>query len=45
MVKAYCLALEKCEPGEVYNICSGQGVAIREMLDLLLTHDDARRSK
>ena len=36
MVKAYVLALEKCEPGEVYNICRGQCWTIREMLDMLL---------
>jgi len=36
MVKAYWLALEKCEPGEVYNICTGKGWRIREVLDLLL---------
>lgn len=35
-VRAYWLALEKGEPGEVYNICSGRGFAIRELLDLLL---------
>jgi len=37
MVKAYWLALEKCEPGEVYNICSGKAWVIRDMLDLLLS--------
>jgi GDP-4-dehydro-6-deoxy-D-mannose reductase len=36
MVRAYWLALEKGEPGEVYNICSGKAYAIREVLDLLL---------
>lgn len=36
MVRAYVLALEKCEPGEVYNICRGQCWTIREMLDMLL---------
>ena len=36
MVKGYWLALEKCEPGEVYNICSGRAWRIREVLDLLL---------
>jgi GDP-4-dehydro-6-deoxy-D-mannose reductase len=36
MVKAYWLALEKGEPGEVYNLCSGKAYAIREVLDLLL---------
>jgi GDP-4-dehydro-6-deoxy-D-mannose reductase len=35
-VKAYWLALEKCAPGEAYNICRGRAWAIREVLDLLL---------
>jgi GDP-4-dehydro-6-deoxy-D-mannose reductase len=38
MVRAYVLALEKCEPGEVYNICRGQSWSIREVLDMLLSH-------
>jgi len=37
MVRAYWLALEKGEGGEVYNICSGKAWRIRDMLDLLLT--------
>ena len=36
MVKAYWLALEKCEAGEVYNICTGRAWTIRELLDRLL---------
>ena len=36
MVRAYWLALERGTPGEVYNVCSGRGYAIREVLDLLL---------
>lgn len=36
MVRAYHLALEKGEAGDVYNICSGKAYAIREVLDLLL---------
>jgi GDP-4-dehydro-6-deoxy-D-mannose reductase len=36
MVRGYWLALEKCEPGEVYNLCSGKAYSIREVLDLLL---------
>lgn len=36
IVKGYWLSLEKGEPGEVYNICSGQERSIRSMLmDLL----------
>lgn len=36
MVRAYVLALEKCEPGEVYNICSGDAWTIQKVLDHLL---------
>jgi GDP-4-dehydro-6-deoxy-D-mannose reductase len=36
MVRAYWLALERCEPGEVYNICSGRGYTVRQVLDILL---------
>jgi GDP-4-dehydro-6-deoxy-D-mannose reductase len=36
MVRAYWLALEKCEPGEVYNIARGQAWSIRQVLDMLL---------
>jgi GDP-4-dehydro-6-deoxy-D-mannose reductase len=36
MVRAYVLALEKCEPGEVYNICSGKAWTIQATLDFLL---------
>jgi GDP-4-dehydro-6-deoxy-D-mannose reductase len=36
MVRGYVLALEKCEPGEVYNICSGKAWTIQKTLDYLL---------
>lgn len=36
MVRAYFLALERGEPGEVYNIGRGNAVSIRSVLDLLL---------
>ena len=36
VVKAYLLAVEKCDYGEVYNICSGKTWKISEMLDILL---------
>ncbi len=42
MVRAYWLALEKCEPGEVYNICTGRSWTIREVLDLLLSMTKAK---
>jgi len=37
IVRAYWLALEKCTPGEVYNICSGRARSIKEVLDILLS--------
>lgn len=37
MVRAYWLAVTKGRPGEVYNICSGRGITIRELLDLILS--------
>ena len=42
MVRGYWLALEKCEPGEVYNICQGKAWSIREVLDLLLSMTSAK---
>src|SRR6185436_4328625 len=36
MVRAYWLAATKGKPGEVYNIASGQGIVIREMLDRII---------
>ena len=36
IVKGYWLALEKGEPGEVYNLCRGRAWSIREVLDQLL---------
>jgi GDP-4-dehydro-6-deoxy-D-mannose reductase len=36
VVRAYWLALEKGEAGEVYNICTGKGYSIREVLDMLM---------
>ena len=36
MVRAYWLAATRGEPGEVYNIASGRGITIREILDRLL---------
>jgi GDP-4-dehydro-6-deoxy-D-mannose reductase len=37
MVRAYWLATEKCEPGEVYNICTGSAWKIQDMLNYLLS--------
>ena len=36
IVRGYWLALERGEPGEVYNLCSGKDYAIRQMLEMLL---------
>jgi GDP-4-dehydro-6-deoxy-D-mannose reductase len=37
VVRGYWLSLEKGEPGEVYNLCSGRAWVIRDMLDHLLS--------
>jgi len=42
MVKGYLLAVEKCQPGEVYNICSGKATKIRDLLDLLISMTDSK---
>lgn len=36
VVRGYWLALEKGEPGEVYNICSGKTFSMKEVLDMML---------
>ncbi len=36
VVRAYWLAMERCEPGDVYNIASGTGHRIRDVLTKLL---------
>lgn len=36
MVKGYLVAVDKCDPGEVYNICTGKTIKIGDMLKLLL---------
>ena len=41
MVRAYWLAVEKGRPGEVYNIASGHGIHIHELLDRLIALSDA----
>ena len=42
VVRAYWLALEKCEPGEVYNIGTGNSPSVRSVLDKLLASSDAK---
>jgi GDP-4-dehydro-6-deoxy-D-mannose reductase len=41
IVRGYWLALERCEPGEVYNIGTGNAPTVREILDKLLGWSDA----
>lgn len=36
VLRAYWLLLERGEPGEVYNVCSGRGTRIGDLLDLLI---------
>jgi len=36
VVKAYWLALEKGQPGEIYNLCSEKSHSVREILEILL---------
>lgn len=37
MVRAYLISAQKCDYGEVYNICSEKTVAVKDMLYLLLS--------
>jgi GDP-4-dehydro-6-deoxy-D-mannose reductase len=40
--QAYLLLLDRGESGAVYNVCSGRGVAMRELLNALLAHSSVR---
>jgi GDP-4-dehydro-6-deoxy-D-mannose reductase len=42
MVRGYLLAVEKCQPGEAYNICSGKTTRIKDVLDMLLSMTDKK---
>jgi GDP-4-dehydro-6-deoxy-D-mannose reductase len=42
MVRAYWLAVTRARPGEVYNIATGHGIRVREMLDRLLALSQAK---
>lgn len=42
VVRAYWLTLEKCAPGEVYNIGSGHAREVREVLETLLSFSSAK---
>ena len=37
VVRAYRLLLERAEPAAVYNVCGGQPLSVRELLETLLT--------
>jgi GDP-4-dehydro-6-deoxy-D-mannose reductase len=41
MARAYWLATEHCQPGEVYNTGRGSCMSVRDMLDTLLSHSRA----
>jgi GDP-4-dehydro-6-deoxy-D-mannose reductase len=45
VVRAYLLALEKCPPHSVYNVCSGKDHTIKSMLDIMLSLSKARNIK
>ena len=42
VVRAYCLLMEKGEPGAVYNVCSESARPVRELLDGLLALTSAK---
>jgi GDP-4-dehydro-6-deoxy-D-mannose reductase len=42
VVRAYWMLLERGEGGAVYNVCTGRGRRIRELLDMLLAASGAR---
>lgn len=37
IVKAYLLAVQKCEPGSIYNICSGKAYSIEQIAQTLIS--------
>jgi GDP-4-dehydro-6-deoxy-D-mannose reductase len=42
VVRAYALALEKGKAGEAYNVCSGKGRRISELLDIYLSESSVK---
>jgi GDP-4-dehydro-6-deoxy-D-mannose reductase len=42
MVRAYLLAVEKCDAGDVYNICTGKSIRIGDMLNLLISYSKVK---
>ena len=45
VVKAYLLAVQKCRPGEVYNICSEKVRTIQSVLDLIISFSNVKGIK
>jgi GDP-4-dehydro-6-deoxy-D-mannose reductase len=41
VVRAYRLLVERGQPGEAYNLCSGRGVSVREVADKMLSLSEA----
>ncbi|MFA4889239.1 MAG: GDP-mannose 4,6-dehydratase [Candidatus Omnitrophota bacterium] len=42
IVRGYWLSLVKCLPGEAYNLCSGKGYKINDLLDILLSFSNVK---
>ncbi len=42
IVRGYWLAVQRAEPGEVYNLCSGHAISMRSVLDSLLAMSDVK---
>jgi len=42
VVRAYILLMQKGKKGEVYNICSGDAISLREVLNILLSFSSER---
>lgn len=42
IVGAYLLAVQKCKPGEVYNVCSGKAYNIGKMLEVMKSYSTAK---
>jgi GDP-4-dehydro-6-deoxy-D-mannose reductase len=45
VVKAYIMLMRKGRRGEVYNVCSGKALALREILDFLVGEAETRSSR
>lgn len=45
IARAYWLAAEECDPGDVYNICTGKGYPIGRVLDMLLSLSERKDIK